>query len=101
MGDSEARGGYQEIVNWFQPLSLSLIDIYEGEAMFIVVSETHFMVSYEVFINKAGVITCECNDGKYRKKSPFFPDLLAGRNKHSCKHQRAVIKEMQKGNNHE
>ena len=94
MGNSESRGRDQVGVNWLQPLSVLLVDFYEEELLFIVTSETYFMVSYEVYINRAGQVKCECKDSGFRKKAPNFLDLLTNKNKHSCKHQRAVIKEI-------
>jgi hypothetical protein len=73
-------------------LRVRLVDVYEGEALFIVDSDSVWGQSYEVHINKHGQTTCECMDSMYRRKTPHFVDLLRGNNDHACKHMQAIRK---------
>jgi len=75
-------------------VKITFVDIVDGEALFIVSSQTFWGLSYEVFINQFGQTTCECMDASCRRKSPHFVDLIQGHNNHACKHMRAIVKEL-------
>jgi hypothetical protein len=75
------------------PIRLHLVDVYEGEALFIVRSESDYFRWYEVFINQHGQTTCDCMDSIFRRKTPHFVDLIKGNNDHACKHMQAIAKQ--------
>jgi hypothetical protein len=75
------------------PLTVTLVDVIGGEALFIVTSQTVYGKSYEVFVNRYGQTTCDCMDARCRTKSPHFVDLMQGNARHACKHMRAITDE--------
>jgi len=75
---------------------VELVDILDGEIMFIVQSETIFNHWYEVFVNRNGQVSCDCMDSVCRTKRPHFVDLLNGTNQHCCKHMKSIAKAMKK-----
>jgi len=74
----------------FQRMPVYLVDVVDGECLFIVGSESRWNYFYEVYVNQHGHTTCDCHDSTMRRKEPQFLDIISDKNALACKHMRRI-----------
>jgi len=80
----------------FQRMPVYLVDVVDGECLFIVGSESRWNHFYEVHVNQHGHTTCDCQDAGFRRKQPQFLDIITDRNALACKHMRRIGQQYRK-----